>query len=75
MADLSDEACAERLRTALELFEAGVELRRQQLRRTYPEAGEEEIQVRLREWIQTRPGAEHGDAEGTPIHLSEGEEL
>ncbi|MEX2533996.1 MAG: hypothetical protein WD273_00225 [Trueperaceae bacterium] len=52
---------AERLRTAFELFQAGKEMMRQNLRRRFRDASEEEIDQRLRTWLQTRPGAEWGD--------------
>ncbi|MDP8968935.1 MAG: hypothetical protein M3N52_00155 [Actinomycetota bacterium] len=60
----TDEAA--RLRTALALFDDGVALMRQNLRRAHPDAPEEEIERRLRSWLQQRPGAEHGDGEGRP---------
>lgn len=56
----------ERLRTAFELFEAGREMKRAQLRRQNPDATEHEISELLGLWLRTRPGAEHGDAEGRP---------
>ena len=52
---------AEKLRIAFDLHEAGVELMRQNLRRARPRASREEIESLLEEWLQTRPGAEHGD--------------
>jgi hypothetical protein len=66
-------ACAEadiasapsrRLRTALALHEDGVAMKRAQLRRQNRTASDEEIARRLAEWLRTRPGATHGDAEG-----------
>lgn len=60
-------AAAERLRTALALFEAGVEMMRQNLRRQFPDANESEIQERLTTWLRTRPGAEYGDCVGRPV--------
>lgn len=58
---------SQRFRTALELFEAGVAIMRQNLRRRFPEAGEQEIAARLAQWLQERPGAEYGDCEGRPV--------
>ena len=55
---------AERLRTAFELHEAGVEMMRQTLRRKHPEANDSELDVMLARWLRERPGAEFGDAEG-----------
>jgi len=57
---------AQKLQLAFELFEAGREMKRQQLRREFPELGEAEIASKLAAWVSTRPGAEHGDAVGTP---------
>jgi len=56
-----------RFRTALDLFEAGVGMMRQNLRRRFPDAGEKEIAARLAQWLQERPGAEHGDCVGRPV--------
>jgi len=61
------EVVAERLRAALELASLGESMRRTQLRREHPAATDAEIDALLREWLQTRPGAEHGDASGRPI--------
>ena len=54
----------EKLRLALELFGSGVELKRQSLRREHPQLAPAEIERMLREWLSTRPGAEHGDTVG-----------
>jgi Rv0078B-related antitoxin len=55
-----------RLLAALRMFEAGVAMKRAQLRRENPEANEQEIKLLVRRWLFTRPGAAYGDAEGTP---------
>jgi len=55
---------AEKLRQALDLFESGVDLKRQNLRRRHPDESDEEIAARLQAWLLTRPGAEHGDGPG-----------
>ncbi len=60
---------ASRLRAALDLFETGRRLMRQNLRRAYPDAEEPEIDRRLAEWMRTRPGAEFGDAPGRPVNI------
>ena len=65
--DDSPEAMAARLRAALDLCELGESMRRAQLRREHPDASDEEIEALLVAWLQTRPGAEHGDAFGRPI--------
>lgn len=56
------------LETTLALYETGVEIMRQNLRRADPEAHEATIEQRLVEWLRHRPGAEHGDGVGTPRH-------
>jgi hypothetical protein len=57
------------LRTALELFETGVEIKRESLKREYPEATDSEIDERLRQWLHYRPGAEQGDCPGRVVDL------
>jgi signal transduction histidine kinase len=61
------DAAAARLRAAIEMFETGVEMMRQTLRRTNPAASEGEIEARLRTWLAERPGAPFGDALGRPV--------
>ena len=60
---------ARRLQAALAMFDDGVELMRQNLRRRHPAEGPEAIERRLAAWLRHRPGAEHGDAEGRPVRL------
>ena len=55
---------ADKLQMALELADAGIAMRRAQLEREHPEASPAEIDTLLSAWLQHRPGAEHGDAEG-----------
>jgi hypothetical protein len=62
---------AAKLRLALDLFEDGVALMRQKLRRSSPEATDAEIERALKAWLSTRPGAEHGDSYGRPRLPSE----
>jgi len=57
---------AERLRLALDLYEAGEALMLARLRREHPDESEQQIELRLRSWLATRPGAEHGDGVGRP---------
>jgi len=64
---MDDALAARRFRTAMDLFEAGVEMMRQNLRRQFPEADEKEIAARLAQWLQERPGAEFGDCDGRPV--------
>jgi lauroyl/myristoyl acyltransferase len=63
------ERLRQNLRLTLELFQAGEELMRQNLRRRFPQASEEEIETRLGQWLAHRPGAEHGDGVGRPRSL------
>lgn len=67
MPDDTAEALATRLRMALDLCELGESMRRAQLQRERPGASDEEIEALLVSWLQTRPGAEHGDGWGRPI--------
>lgn len=53
-------APADAFRSALDLFDTGVALMPQTLRRTYPNAPESEMAQRLRDWLWQRPGAEGG---------------
>jgi hypothetical protein len=57
----------ERLRAAFDLFEAGVDLMRQRLKRQYPDETDSEIERRIGAWLQERPGAEHGDGVGRVV--------
>jgi hypothetical protein len=59
-------AVAERMRLAFDLYATGEALMRQRICRENPKLFPAEIEARLVAWLQTRPGAEHGDAEGRP---------
>ena len=65
--DTSNEPAAALLRVALELFETGVEMKRQKLRCDHPELTEDEIEARVAAWLHERPGAEFGDAIGRRV--------
>ncbi len=68
MADRQDdEACAERLRVALDLAASGIEMRRAQLKRRFPEETSAQIDERLNAWLRQRPGAEFGDSPGRVV--------
>jgi hypothetical protein len=43
---------AERMREAFELFEEGVAMKRQSLRRQFPAASEAELEAKLLDWLQ-----------------------
>ena len=62
---------AERLRVALDLFEAGTVMMRQTLRRRHPDATSAHIDALLMAWLEDRPGAPHGDGHGTRRPLSD----
>lgn len=71
MADRQDdEACAERLRIALDLAASGIEMRRAQLKRHFPEETSTQIDERLNAWLRERPGAEFGDSPGRVVDLA-----
>jgi hypothetical protein len=49
------------------MFEAGVDLMRQRLRRQHPAETDAQIERRVGTWLHERPGAEHGDAVGRVV--------
>jgi len=57
-----------RLRMAFELYDFGVAVMRQNIKRAFPTAADSEINRRLLEWLEHRPGAELGDGEGVIAH-------
>jgi hypothetical protein len=57
--DTSNEAAAARLRVALELFETGVEMKRQKLRRDHPDS------PRTRSRPASPPGCGSGPAQSS----------
>jgi hypothetical protein len=63
------QAAAERMRQAFDLFEAGLSMKRAQLRRAHPKATTSELDALVRAWLRERAGAEHGDAAGKPRRL------
>jgi len=64
MTDSERAAGRERMRIALDLYELGEAIERQNLRRQFSDATEEESEARVFEWLCRRPGAEYGDAVG-----------
>lgn len=64
---IRDPDVLERMRTAFDLYRAAEDMMRLNLRRRYPEATDAEIEKHLAAWLQDRPGAEIGDAEGRPV--------
>jgi hypothetical protein len=65
---VTDPVLAERMRITFELCEAAEEMMRCTIRRRHPELTEDEVEERIIEWYQHRPGAELGDAPGRPTH-------
>jgi hypothetical protein len=63
-------SAANAFRTTLDLFETGLGLMRQNLRRDRPDATDQEIERRLNQWLQDRPGAAFGDCPGRRVDLS-----
>ena len=66
MSSRSAISALDRMRIALDLAEAATKIQRQNLRRRFPKATEEEVEECLIAWLRHRPGAEHGDADGRP---------
>lgn len=71
MDTISKNEAALRLELAFELFGAGCDMMEKKLRRDHPEANDDLIEQLLSEWLQTRPGAEMGDAKGVPSNRFE----
>jgi hypothetical protein len=67
MPKMSPPAGQGALAPTFDLFDLGVRIMRQNLRRLHPEATEDEIDRRLGEWVQHRPGADGGDAVGPSV--------
>ncbi|MGH9318974.1 MAG: hypothetical protein ACRD21_24575 [Vicinamibacteria bacterium] len=67
MAAPSSLTPAEKLRVTLELFDAGVAMMRETLKRKHPTESEEQIEERLQGWVRHRPGAEDGDCIGRKV--------
>jgi exonuclease VII small subunit len=61
---MADEAMlAERLEAALEMWEDGVQIMRENLRRRSPQASEQQIEAALGAWLADRPY----DADGVVV--------
>jgi Rv0078B-related antitoxin len=56
-------------RITLDLFDAGLDLMRQNLRRNHPDADGEHVERLLHAWLLDRPGAESGDCPGRPVDV------
>jgi hypothetical protein len=55
---------ARKLRLACELFDLGVAIMTENLRRRHPGISRAALREKVKRWIQTRPGAELGDCPG-----------
>jgi hypothetical protein len=64
MRPVRDPEVRDRVKAMFELNELAETLMRQNLRRRFPDESSEQIESRVWAWLQTRPGAEHGDAGG-----------
>lgn len=60
---------AQRLRLALDLFDAGESMMRQTFKRRYPSDSVEEIETRVNLWLSDRPGAPIGDSSGQAVRF------
>jgi hypothetical protein len=57
---------AERFGLALDLYAVGEALVRQRICRDHPDLDPVEVEACLVAWLESRPGAEWGDADGRP---------
>jgi hypothetical protein len=64
------DVVAESFRATLDLFQTGIDLMRQNLRRRHPGAAEQDLDRLLHEWLLERPGAEAGDSAGRPLDVT-----
>jgi hypothetical protein len=64
-----DASPLQRVETALELLDLAEALLRQRLRRTSPQLDGNDIDEAVRRWYDHRPGAELGDAPGSPREI------
>ena len=66
------EAITARLEAALEMWDDGVQLKRESLRRADPAASEAELDARIGTWLAERAGDDHGDIQlpaGSPLSI------
>jgi hypothetical protein len=64
MSEMADEETpADRLEAALEMWEDGVQIMRENLRRRWPQSSLEELEAALDAWLRDRPG----DADGVAV--------
>jgi Rv0078B-related antitoxin len=63
-----DKEAGRRLRLAVDMFEFGVAMQRQRLRREHPGADDSEIDDLVNAWLLDRPGAPDGDCAPSVSH-------
>ncbi|MBI4816105.1 MAG: hypothetical protein HY791_07605 [Deltaproteobacteria bacterium] len=51
------------LEAALDMFDFGVDMMFERLRREYPSESRRQLEERLNAWLRDRPGAERGDVD------------
>lgn len=66
MMDEQTRLARQRLFLAFDLFDAGVDMMRQNLKRRFPDLEPAAIQAQVDAWLLKREGAPYGDAEGRP---------
>jgi hypothetical protein len=64
-------SAADAFRTTLDLFDTGVALMRQTLRRAHPQAPEREIERRLRNRLGTAQAQSGATLKGAPVSLDD----
>jgi hypothetical protein len=67
--EFAESSVVEAFRATLDLFQTGLDLMRQNLRRRYPDAADDDIERLLHEWLRERPGAESGDCSGRSVDV------
>jgi hypothetical protein len=67
MGPVADDGIVGRMRETFELYDLGLAIMRQNLRRRHPADSEAMIEQRLLDWRLHRPDAPDGDAEGTVV--------
>jgi len=68
---MGQNPAAERLRTALDMYEFGENMLRARLRREDPTISDLAIDLAIDAWLADRPDAPLGDAQGRPTHRFE----
>lgn len=69
MTPVAERDVASRLREAFELYDLGLAMRRQNLRRQFAADSDAQIEQRLLDWRLKRTDAPDGDAEGRLVRF------